>query len=157
MNIRPVTDADFPRLSGIYTDAYNVLKIGEEWTPPTAEKLLRHLYDAQPDLFFVIEMDGVVGGAVNALVKPWWDGNHITDGEIFVDPKQQGKGIGKALLKHLFVQAKQLYQAVAWDTFTHVVHEHPLSWYKELGFEEIKEWTMITGDIEKVLDNLEKK
>lgn len=113
-----------------------------------------HLFNDQPDLTFVAEDNHKIVGAANALIKPWWDGNHITDGEIFVDPEHQGKKIGKKLLKHLFEQAQEKYQAVCWDTFTHVVHKHPLSWYESMGFEVIKEWQMITGNIQKVLTNL---
>ncbi len=116
--------------------------------------MLLHLFEAQPDLTFVGTIDNKIIGGVNALVKPWWDGNRITDGEIFVDPEYQGKKIGKMLLKHLFQQAKNKYNAISWDTFTHIIYKHPFSWYKSMGFEEIKEWTMITGDIEKVLENL---
>jgi len=64
------------------------------------------------------------------------------------------KGIGKKLIRHLFQEAQEKYKAISWDTFTHVVHEHPLKWYKKMGFEVIKEWAMITGNIKEVLENL---
>lgn len=154
MKIRPARKQDTNTLAKIYVDAYNPLNIGESWDAESAKRLLLHLYKSQPDLTFVAEIDGEVVGAINALIKPWWDGNHITDGEVFVDPKFQGKGIGKKLIQYLFMEARKRYQAVSWDTFTHVVHEHPMKWYKSMGFEEINEWRMITGDIEKVLRNL---
>jgi ribosomal protein S18 acetylase RimI-like enzyme len=155
MNIRPARKEDIKKLAPIYVEAYNSINIGENWDSKSAEKLLLHLYNDQPDLTFVAEIDGEIVGGINAIIKPWWDGNHITDGEIFVHPKYQGRGIGKKLIQILFKEAKEKYQAVSWDTFTHIVHEHPLKWYKGMGFEEIKEWTMIEGDINKVLSNLE--
>ena len=154
MEIRPAKKEDFKALSEIYVASYNSLNIGEKWTEETAEKMLTHLFNTQPDLNFVAVVEGTIVGGVNALIKPWWDGNHITDGEIFIDPKYQGQKIGKKLLKQLFLEAKNKYGAVSWDTFTHVVHTHPLTWYESMGFEKMPHWAMITGDIEKVLKNL---
>jgi len=154
LNIRSSKKSDFKTLAKIYVKAYNPLNIGEEWDNESAEKLLRHLYNDQPDLTFTAEYKGKIVGLINAIVKPWWDGNHLTDGELFVDPEYQKKGIGKKLVKYLFKKAKDKYNAVCWDTFTHVVHDHPLIWYKSMGFEIIKEWQMITGNINKVLKNL---
>lgn len=154
VKIRSVSKQDLPQLSKIYTEAYNIIKIGEHWNEPTALKLLNHLYKEQPDLFFVAEEDGILCGGIVSLVKPWWDGNHITDGELFVAPHQQGKGIGKRLIQHMFIAAQEQYQTISWDTFTHRVHEHPLTWYKSLGFEEITDWVMITGNIKKVLEKI---
>ncbi len=150
------TKDDLNRLAQIYTDAYNSLNIGEHWDSSSAHQLLLHLYEHQSDLFFVAIKDGQVVGGIVSLVKPWWDGNHITDGELFVDPNHQGSGIGSLLIKRMFEEAKDKYDAVSWDTFTHVVHDHPLKWYKKLGFKEIKEWTMITENIDEVLVNVKK-
>lgn len=154
--IRNAKLKDIKKLAPIYVKAYNSLIIGENWDNKSAYNLLKHLFESQPDLTFVVEENDKVIGCINALIKPWWDGNHLTDGELFVNPEYQRKGLGKKLIKHLFREAKRKYQAVAWDTFTHIVHEHPLKWYKNMGFEEIKEWTMITGEINKVLKNLSK-
>lgn len=153
--IRKAKPEDLKKLAPIYVDAYTSIEIGENWTEETAYKLLKHLFETQPDLSFVLEVNGELVGAINAIVKPWWSGNQITDGELFIDPKHQRKGLGKKLVKHLFKEAKKKYKATSWDTFTHVIYEHPLKWYKNMGFEEIQEWVMITGDIDTVLKNLE--
>ena len=154
MEIRSTRREDLKSLAEIYVTAYNSLNIGEKWTKETAVRMLTHLFEIQPDLTFTALINRKVVGGVNALVKPWWDGNHITDGEIFVDSSHQGQKIGKKLLKRLFQEAKKRYGAVSWDTFTHIVYKHPLLWYKSMGFEEIPHWTMITGDIDKVLTKL---
>lgn len=57
-------------------------------------------------------------------------------------------------MKYLFTEASKKYNAVSWDMFTHRVYEHPLNWYKKLGFEEIRSWVMVTGNIKKVLKNI---
>ncbi|MBI4176413.1 MAG: hypothetical protein HY518_04355 [Candidatus Aenigmarchaeota archaeon] len=38
------------------------------------------------DLQIVAEYNGKPVGAFVAGIKPWWDGNHLADGEIFVHP-----------------------------------------------------------------------
>lgn len=148
---------DIDQMVDIYIDSYNSINIGEKWDRQSAKTMLLHLFEIQPDLTFVAKIEGKIVGAANALIKPWWDGNRLTDGEIFVNPKYQGKKIGKRLIKHLFMEAKKKYNAVSWDTFTHIIHKHPLSWYKSMGFEEIKEWAMISGKIDTVLKKLDKE
>jgi GNAT superfamily N-acetyltransferase len=154
MRVRLADKSDLHSLSEVYSVAYNSLNIGENWTPETAYPLIEYLFNDQPDLFFVIQEDeGVVGGIV-ATVRPWWDGNHLIEGELFVHPEHQKKKYGVLLIKTLFSEAKNKYNVVSWDTFTHRIYEHPLSWYKKLGFEEIKQWTMIAGNVQKVLDTI---
>lgn len=155
ITIRLAEQQDVAILAEIYKEAYNVLNIGEHWDNNTSLRLLEYLYEEQSDLFFVAEKDGVIIGGSVALVKPWWDGNHLVDGEIFVHPNHQGKRVGVKLIKHMFKEGKGKYDAISWDTFTHKIYEHPLSWYKKLGFEEIKHFTMISGNIEKVLKNID--
>lgn len=157
IDIRPVDTSHLPQLARVYADSYNSVHIGETWDAKSALALMNYFYKEQPDLFFAAFVDEKIAGATVAMVKPWWDGNHLIDGEIFVDPQFQKKGLGEKLLRVLFEKAQEKYQAVSWDTYTHIIHEHPLSWYKKLGFEQISNWTMITGDIKKVLKNIQNK
>lgn len=157
VHIRLIKENDLECIAQIYCDSYNSLDIGEHWNIQSANKLMHFFYSSQSDLFFCAESNKDIVGATVAIVKPWWDGNHLTDGEIFVAPNTQQKGIGTQLLKTLFSEAKKHYSAKSWDTFTHIIHDHPLSWYKKLGFSQISHWTMITGDIDKVLATIESK
>lgn len=154
INLRLVKKDDLQSLAEIYILAYNPLNIGEKWSPESAYKLMGYMFEDQPDLFFVAEVIEKIVGAIVASVRPWWDGNHLIEGEIFIHPDYQKKGIGVKLIKKLFTTAKEKYGVVAWDTYTHKVYENPLAWYKSLGFEEIKHWTMITGDVDKVLKTI---
>lgn len=154
VNLRLAKTEDLQTLSEVYVVAYNVLNIGEKWTESKAYELIKYLFEDQPDLFFVATVDEKVVGGIVATVRPWWDGNHLIEGEIFIHPDFQKKGIGVKLIKQLFTTAKEEYHVVSWDTFTHRVHKNPLAWYKQLGFEEIKHWVMITGNIDKVLKTI---
>ena len=157
INIRPIQESDLQELSEIFAEVYRVFDVGERWTKETAHGLLSHWVKSQPDLAFAAEFEDKLVGAFVSGIKPWWDGNHLFDGEIFVHPEYQQHGIGKELLKTVFETAIEKYNVTVWDAFTFNKTNFPLSWYKSLGFEEIKEWTMFSGSVENVLDILERK
>ncbi len=155
IKVRLATTSDLKSIALLNTRVYNELNIGEKRNTQGSTKLMDFFYKLQPDLFFVAEFNNILVGAIIALIKPWWDGNHLIDGEFIVDTKYQRLGIGSKLLKTLFTEAKQKYGATSWDTYTHRIHEHPLRWYKKIGFQEIQHWIMITGKIDEVLPNLD--
>jgi GNAT superfamily N-acetyltransferase len=105
-------------------------------------------------LVFIAECDKDLAGAAMVGARPWWDGNHLFDGEFFVDPAHQRKGIAKKLLRQLIETANQKYAPVFWDTWTFRSEEFPLGWYKRVGFKEIEEWIMIRADVKKLLASL---
>ncbi|MBI4064885.1 GNAT family N-acetyltransferase [Candidatus Gottesmanbacteria bacterium] len=152
--IRPVLLKELKHLASIYVASYNSINIGEKWNTKTAFELMRYFFQQQPDLFFTAFVEKRLAGATVAMVKPWWDGNHLIDGEVFVDPRYQKKGIGTKLIKKLFQTANQKYRVISWDTYTHIVYDHPLTWYKTLGFKNIRSWTMISGNVKRVLKNI---
>ena len=156
MNIRPVRKEDLSTLGEIFAKVYEVFDVGERWNKESATRLMEYWFDKQPDLAFLAEWNGKVVGGFFSAIKPWWDGNHLFDGEIFVHPDYQNKGIGKELFKKMFKEAMDKYDAKVLDAFTFNGSEYPLNWYKKIGFHEIKEWTMFSGDIKKILENLEK-
>jgi len=154
LKIRNITKKDLDKLAEIYTETYKVFEVGEKWTKKSSYGLLEYWLKRQPDLCFLAEYNGKIVGAFVAGVKPWWDGNHLVDGEIFIHPDYQNKGIGKALSKYMYETAINKYQVVRFDTYTFKMTKFPLSWYKSQGFEEIDEWTMISADLKEVLKNL---
>jgi len=150
--IRRIERKDLQSLAEVYDRVYSpdTFDVGERWTKETAYEMLGYWLKRNSDLAFLAEEEGRIVGGFLADVNPWWDGNHLVDGEIFVHPDHQGKGIGTKLLKFMFEYAVRKYNAVRWDTYT-VKGKYPLKWYKSLGFEEIKEWSMISADPREVL------
>ncbi|MEA2715218.1 MAG: Acetyltransferase domain [Candidatus Parcubacteria bacterium] len=149
VRIRNVTGLDIAHLAGVYVAVYEDFDVGERWTHESAQALIRYSFERQPDLAFVASVPdaaGIVGGSF-AGIKPWWDGNHLVDGELFVHPDYQRLGIGSTLLAHMFSQAMTRHNAVVVEGCTFRKSGHPLTWYKSLGFGEVKEWTMIRGDL----------
>jgi len=154
LNIRLIEKKDISALAKLFTKVYEAFDIGERWTETSSTVYLQSWLDKQPDLAYLAELDGEIVGAFFSSVKPWWDGVHLFDGELFVSPDFQKKKIGSTLLKAVLEKAVQKYGAKTFDAFTFNGTPHPLSWYKKLGFQEIKEWTMFTGDIKEVLKNI---
>ncbi len=154
LNIRPVTKEDLPTLGEIFAKVYEVFDVGERWDAESAIKLMEYWFTKQPDLAFLAEYEGKIVGGFFSSIKPWWDGNHLFDGEVFVHPDFQNKKIGKALFIKVLTEAKNKYSAKIFDAFTFNGSEYPLNWYKKIGFHEIHEWTMFSGDLDKVLNNL---
>ncbi len=157
IKIRPMQKEDLQQLAEVYSVVYQKFDIGERWTPGTAKRLLSYWFDKQPDLAFVAEFDGEVVGAFVAGIKPWWDGNHISDGEIFVHPDHQKQGIATKLSIALYEKALKKYKVVSFDTYTFKKTKFPLSWYLSQGFIQNEEWTMILGDVKSILSRLKKK
>jgi GNAT superfamily N-acetyltransferase len=154
LKIRLIEEDDLDALAEVYAFVYKVFNSGESWTKETAKDMLNYWLSKQPDLAFLAEYDGKIVGGFLSGVKPWWDGVHLFDGELFVHPDFQNMKIGKALLKRLLEEATLKYDAKIFDAFTFNGYEFPLSWYKKIGFHEINEWTMFSGDIKEVLKNL---
>lgn len=154
LNIRLIKKEDLDALAEVYAFVYKVFNSGENWTAESAKEMLNYWLEKQPDLAFLAESDGKIVGAFLSGVKPWWDGVHLFDGELFVHPNFQNKKIGKALLKKVLEEATEKYNAKIFDAFTYNGYEFPLSWYKKIGFHVINEWTMFSGDIDEVLKKL---
>ena len=156
VTIRAVKETDLPELARVYCKVYEQADVGENWEEPAAQKLLSYFYSAQPDLSFLAEQEGRIVGGFLASVKPWWDGNHLVEGEVFVDPECQASGIGTELSKTMYRTAKDKHAVthVEWITFRN--KEHPLKWYESQGFTEMKDWTIVAGCIDDILKNLEK-
>lgn len=155
MTVRPMKQDDLKELAQIYVEVYEDFDVGEKWDQESAQKLLKHFFDKQPDMCFVAEKGNQLLGGFLAGVKPWWDGNHLVDAELFVHPKHQKSGVGSQLSKHAYQEAKDKYQATYLDFVTFSGFDFPLSWYKKQGFEVINGWTLISGELQEVLQNLE--
>jgi GNAT superfamily N-acetyltransferase len=153
--IRPVLETDITALSLLYRDLYNSLdELGEKWTKESAHKFVSHFYRRQPDLFFLAEHNKHPVGAIVAAIQPWWDGNHLVEGELFIDSAYSATNLNKQLLKELLTRAQIYYQAVSWDTLTPATDKHPLGSYEQIGFKEVPQWAAITGDVSVMLRRL---
>ncbi len=145
---------DISELSKIYVRVYTDFDVGECWDIESAKKLMKYWYQRQPDLCLVAELDNKLVGCFMAGIKPWWDGNHLVDGELFVDPTYQKHGIGTQLSVAIYKAALKKYNVISFDATTFKRTKFPLSWYKSQGYEVNKEWVLISGEVKKALKTL---
>lgn len=127
-----------------------------KWSPARARLFMEYWLRIQPDLAFLAEEKKEIVGAIFVGVKPLWDGNHLFDGEIFVSPIVQRKGVGSALVNEMLNIAIRKYHVTSWDAFTFRTKGHPLGWHRKLGFTENKRWIMISGKTKEILQKSRK-
>ncbi|MBI2013811.1 MAG: GNAT family N-acetyltransferase [Candidatus Colwellbacteria bacterium] len=158
VSIRRVKEGDLNLLAKLYCEVYDPKRhdVGEKWTEKSAHKLLKYWFDRKNKLDFLAEDDGKIVGAFFTAVKPWWNGNCLYDGEIFVAPDYQGKGVGVQLSKTLYQEAIDKYDAKYFEATT-FKDSYSLNWYKKLGFKEPDNLVFISGNLKTILEKLEKE
>ena len=152
-NVKQLKDLEIIAVE--YSNYYNNSVLEEKWTKESAIKLFKYFYNQASDLFFIAYDNENSVGAIMTCLKPWWDGMHLEDGEVFVCKKYQQKGIAKMLFKKLFEYAIEKYDATTLEAHTYEDENgFPYCWYKRLGFENIDDWKIISGDIKKIVNKL---
>jgi aminoglycoside 6'-N-acetyltransferase I len=144
--IRPMREVDLEEAAVLYTNIYDRLDVGEKWTKDTSYQLMKYWFSKLPDICFVAIIDNKIVGGFVAGIKPWWDGNHLIDGEVFVDYDYHKHKIGTELSKVMYKTALDKYKITSIDLSTFSKNGFPLSWYEKLGFKVNKQLIMINGN-----------
>jgi ribosomal protein S18 acetylase RimI-like enzyme len=130
ISIREMTKEDFPKIVGIFKDAFNAL--GEEWTDETATgHVTENFFE---EAAWIAESEGEIVGFLMAALAVREKGTELFIDNVVVSPKWQGQGIGKLLWQ----------QAEAYVSKTGLVGIRLLAnrsfasygWYEEMGFEK---------------------
>jgi len=141
LRLRPATPQDIPQILTFIRELAEYERAPEQAVATPAD-MARYVFGDQP-LAFVVMADWAGEPAGFAL---WfynfstWEGRpalYLED--LFVRPGFRGKGIGKALLKHLAALALQkgctryVWQVLDWNTPS-------LDFYRAMGARVLKEW-----------------
>ncbi len=146
---------DLITLAEEYAKYYQNSVLKEKWTASTALKMFEYFYNLKQDLIFVAYDKEKPIGIIMTNLKPWWDGMHLEDGELFVLPEYRKRGIAKELLKILFQYTMEFYNATTLEAHTYKdKNDFPYCWYKKIGFETIEDWKIISGNIPQIIKNL---
>ena len=152
-NVKKEEDLDI--IASYYADYYSNSVLQEKWTKKSAKQLFNYFYNQNKDLFFVAYDDDKPVGVIMSVLKPWWDGNHLEDGEVFVIKEYQQRGIAKMLFKTLFEYAIKKYNATTIEGHTYEdKNGFPYNWYKRIGFETIDDWKIISGDLKEIMKKM---
>lgn len=138
-----------------YANYYNSSVLQEKWTKETVIELFQYFYNQSPDLLFIAYDNNNPIGVIMSCLKPWWDGMHLEDGEVFVCKEYRHGGVAKKLFKKLFDYAIEKYDATTFEAHTYEDENgFPYCWYKRLGFETVDDWKIISGDIKEIVNKL---
>ena len=157
MKIRSAKSTDVPRMAAAYVAAFKDVDPSERWTQESAAELVRFLLRSQPDLSFVAELNGEIVGGISGMAKPWWDGCHLVQTEIFLAPKGQRHGVGSALFHHFLSVARSKYKASHMESITFKGLDFPSSWYVQLGFTDKDDWKVVFGEVKTLQEKLAPK
>ncbi|OGM89588.1 hypothetical protein A2108_01165 [Candidatus Wolfebacteria bacterium GWA1_42_9] len=152
IKIRRTKLSDIKTLSKIYKEVYDKEKVGETWNYEKAKSLLLFYYNVKTFIGLTVLVDKKIVGAFFSYIKPWCDGKHLAEGEIFIDPKFQGKRIGTKLylemMKTAYKKGCRIHELVAYNK--------PASWYQKIGFRKTK-LNHMSGDIKEVIKKINKQ
>lgn len=138
-----------------YCNLYNNSVLQEQWTIESALELMNYFYQLCQELFLVAYDEEKPVGAIMSGIKPWWDGIHLVDTEVFVSKDYQKNGIASKLYKEHFILAVQKFNVTIMEAHTYQdKNGFPLKWYQELGFDTIDNWKIINGNIKELLKKL---
>ena len=113
---------------------------------------MQYFYHYQPDLFICAYDDGIPIAAVMSTLKPYFDGMHLSNTEIFVSEDYNALNIGKKLLETHFELANSKYNARHIDTITYKnILDTPLDLCKKVGLKPNHDLVVLNGNLENCL------
>ena len=140
--IRPVSPGDVPSVVGLVHELAAYERAPEQCTLTEAE-LHSALFRESPALFGHVATagDDIVGCALWFLNFSTWRGVHgIYLEDLFVQPSQRGKGLGRALLAELAAECvRRGYARLEWAVLDW--NEPAIGFYRSLGANPQDEWT----------------
>ncbi len=100
----------------------------------TAMTWQRFLNDAEPMWCAVAELDGKPVGIVHYLAhrSTWTSGNYCYLQDLFVDPQLRAKGIGRALIGHVYDRAAEMGCSRVW-WLTHETNSDAMKLYDQVA------------------------
>lgn len=114
-----------------------------------------NFYHYQPDLFICAYDDDIPIAAVMSTLKPYYDGLHLTETELFVSEDYRGQNIGKKLLEMHFELAIAKYDVSRIDAITYINNpDSPLDWYKKIGLRLANNLVILHGNLENCLKKI---
>jgi GNAT superfamily N-acetyltransferase len=130
-SIRTASLDDVARIRSIARAAYAkyVLRIGHEPAPMAAD------YEGEVSARRVVVID--VDGSVSGYMVAWPEADAYFIDNIGIEPKAQGKGLGRRLIKHAAAEAYRLHLP-ALRLYTNAAMTENLSMYTYLGFVETR-------------------
>lgn len=133
VTIRLATPADHQAWLGLWR-GYQVFYKVDIDAATTAMTWQRLLDDSEPMWCAVAESDGKLVGIVHYLThrSTWTIGNYCYLQDLFVDPARRAKGIGRALIGHVYERAAAMGCSRVW-WLTHETNTDAMKLYDQVA------------------------
>lgn len=143
--IRDFEKGDLDFCVQLLIETYNCEPWNNCWTTETATRYLSEFISSKDFIGFIAEENQEIIGAMFAHRKTWWTNDEVYVDELFIKPKFQKHGYGKALLNHAenyckskglagltlltnrYMPAKSFYEKNGYTLAEHVIY-----FYKEI-------------------------
>ena len=159
LTISPAVESDVPLILSFIRKLAEYEKLAHDFVA-TEDGLRQALFSHRPYAEVVLAyQDGTPAGFALFFhnFSTFWGRPGIYLEDLFVDPEQRGKGIGKALLAHVAkVAVERGCSHLQWAVLDW--NEPSIRFYKSLGAEPKDEWTLyrLSGDaLKRVADSNE--
>jgi len=136
ITFKEVQEKDLEILASLYSIIYLNIEANETWTYETALSYIQYFYHHQPDLFICAYDDDIPIGAIMSTLKPYYDGMHLSNLDIFISEDYRDQNIGKKLLEMHLELANAKYDASHIDTIINKnISDDSLNWCRDVGLE----------------------
>jgi len=156
VSIRRVKEKDLQELSELYVKVYTADGVGEKLTPADATKTLEYLYDKNPALALVAEVEGKIVGGNFCDVENEKGQKALDVKEIFVDPQMQYKEIGEQLMAEGICRAEKFYDTKEIGLIT-FAKGHAGKFYESFGLKSAESLVLMNWEVKEVVSSLKNK
>ena len=155
ITFKEAREKDLPILASLYSVINLNIEKNETWTYETALSYMNYFYHYQPDLFICAYDEDIPIAAIMTTLKPYYDGMHLTNLELFVSEDYKEQDIEKKLLEMHLELANAKYNATHIDLIIQKNNSNiSLDFYKKIGLEPNLNLVILNGKIDNCLKNI---
>ena len=155
ITFKEAREKDLPILASLYSVINLNIEKSETWTYETALSYMNYFYHHQPDLFICAYDEDIPIAAVMSTLKPYYDGMHLTNLELFVSEDYKDQDIEKKLLEMHLELANAKYNVRHIDTIINKnIFDDSLNWCKDVGLEINPNLVILNSNLDNCLKNI---
>lgn len=151
ITFKEINEKDFNILANIYGAISLDTRPNENWTYETSLSYIQYFYSHQPDLFICAYDDDIPIGAVMSTLKPYYDGMHLIQTEVFVSSDYEEQNIKEKLLEMHLKLASTKYHVSHINAIT---DNSSLDWFNKIGLEPNSNLIVLQGSLENCLQKI---
>lgn len=151
MRIRLFNKKDIQEAINLILISYKKEEKKKRWTKEMAEKYINMHLRMNKELCFVATENSKIIGIGLCMLKPKYNKEIIDSHILIVHPDYRRKKVATKLLKKIISKANNKFGIDEIESSVTSLTNFPISWYESIGFREKKSYTLIKGNIQKIL------